>query len=155
MRSVWKRPCTANAPPMKHLALPLLCLLLLASLAAPGVRPAPPADDRLRVQPFLDAQPGPLKSYLDGRQPAAAAIEGASAYYGLDARLHLALLETTSALLSDPAPPADALRRPFGPAGPEGFAAQIEWASGELRAGLGPYAGAPVLRFTDGTTATL
>lgn len=138
---------------MKHLAL--LCLLLLAALAVPAARAAPAADDRLRVQPFLDAQPGPLKSHLDGRQPAAVIIEGASLYYGLDARLHLALLETTSSLLSDAAPPPDALRQPFGPAGPTGFAAQIEWASGELRAGLGPYASAPVLRFTDGTSATL
>ena len=140
---------------MKYLALTLLCLLLLAAQLPPAARAAPHADDRLRVQPFLDAQPGPLKAYLDGRQPAAAVIEGASFYYGLDARLHLALLETTSRLLSDPAPPAASLSQPFGPAGPTGFAAQVEWASAELRAGLGPYASAPVLRFTDGTTTTL
>ncbi|MBC8076135.1 MAG: hypothetical protein H7Y32_08700, partial [Chloroflexales bacterium] len=71
---------------MKYVAL--LCLLLLATVAVPAARAQPFADDRLRVQPFLDAQPGPLKNYLDGRQPAAVIIEGASLYYGLDARLH-------------------------------------------------------------------
>jgi murein DD-endopeptidase MepM/ murein hydrolase activator NlpD len=36
-----------------------------------------------------------------------------------------------------------------------GFSAQIEWASKELRAGLGPYNGSVTLQFSDGTTLDL
>ncbi len=113
-----------------------------------------PSGYTLGVQQFLDAQPGPLKHYAE-EQTAATIIESSSLYYGLSPRLHLALLETVNALLSTSNPPASALRQPFGSAGPESFAAQIEWASRELRAGLGPYERPPTLRFTDGTTLTL
>ena len=58
-------------------------------------------------------------------------------------------------LLSDPSAPDDALRRPFGALGPDGFAAQVDWAARELRAGFGPYDRPPVVQFTDGTTLTL
>lgn len=109
----------------------------------------------LQVQAFLDNQPGVLKSYTDDGQTAATIIESSSLYYGLSPHLHLALLETVHSLLSDPNPSADALRQPFGPAGPDGFSAQIEWASQELRAGLGPYDQPPTIQFTDGTTMTL
>lgn len=136
--------------------LRFLTLLLLALLLHPTARAAPQSQGSdLRVQAFLDAQPGRLKTYSDGRQSAAAIIESASFYYGLSPRLHLALLETVSNLLSDPAPPPDALRHPYGLSGPDGFSAQIEWASRELRAGLGPYDQPPIVSFTDGTTITL
>lgn len=133
------------------------CLLLLLALLAAmlPLSPARAAGDSLGVQDFLDQQPGPLKGYGEGGRSAAAIIAGSSLYYGLSPRLHLALLEATAHLLSDPAPPDTSLRRPFGAAGPDGFAAQVEWASRELRAGLGPYSRPPTLRFTDGVTFTL
>lgn len=147
------------------LAVMLLAFSPFETLArpqlAPGERPESAYylgtndDDILGVRSFLQAQPGPLKEYRDEEQDAATIIEDNSLYYGISPRLHLALLETVSNLLSDANPPEQALRQPFGATGPEGFAAQIEWASRELRAGLGPYERPPTLRFTDGVTFTL
>jgi murein DD-endopeptidase MepM/ murein hydrolase activator NlpD len=138
--------------PAQRLALTLLFFLV----AMCATRPALAQQERgLGVQPFLDEQPGLLKSYEEDGQAAAEIIEGAALYYGLSPRLHLALLEATAELLSDPSPPAGALRQPFGAGGPAGFAAQVDWASRELRAGLGPYSRPPTLRFSDGVTLTL
>ncbi len=109
----------------------------------------------LGIQAFLNDQPGALKQYRDGDRTAAAIIVDNSLYYGLSPRLHLALLEAVHHLLSDPAPTPAMIRQPFGAAGPAGFAAQIEWASRELRAGLGPYERPPTIRFTNGSTITL
>jgi murein DD-endopeptidase MepM/ murein hydrolase activator NlpD len=134
--------------------LRLLLLILALACALPPL-PARASGGSLGVQEFLDGQPGPLKGYREGGRSAAAIIESNSLYYGLSPRLHLALLEATSGLLSSPAPPAAALDQPFGSAGPSGFAAQIEWASRELRAGLGPYSRPPSVRFSDGTSFTL
>jgi murein DD-endopeptidase MepM/ murein hydrolase activator NlpD len=114
---------------------------------------APPVEENM--QAFLERQPGPLKSYAEGGKSAAQLISGASIYYDLSPRVLLALLETSSSLLSDAAARPERLRRPFGASGPEGFAAQLDWAASELRAGLGPYERPPTLRFTDGTTLTL
>jgi murein DD-endopeptidase MepM/ murein hydrolase activator NlpD len=137
---------------VKHLAP--LCILILLLAASPGVAQArQPADSG--VQAFLDTQPGPLAAYVENERSAATIIESAAFYYGLSPRLHLALLEATSSLISDPAAPASAIQRPFGAVGPLGFAAQIDWASRELRAGLGPYSRPPTLRFSDGVTLTL
>jgi murein DD-endopeptidase MepM/ murein hydrolase activator NlpD len=136
--------------------LTIIIFVLLAT--APFAHPAraaapPPVEDDL--QAWLEAQPGALKVYRDGEQSAAEIIAGASSYYGLSPRVLLALLETTSSLLSDTAPLVRTLRRPFGPLGPDGFAAQVDWAARELRAGLGPYERPPTVQFTDGTTLTL
>lgn len=142
--------------PFRLLIITLLGLLMTAPYAPAsrgGARGGPSVEESL--QAFLDAQPGPLKSYRDGERRAAEVIQSASLYYGLSPRIILALLEATNALLSAPAPADIALRQPFGPAGPDGFAAQIDWATRELRAGLGPYDRPPTLRFTDGTTLTL
>ncbi len=132
-------------------------LILLVALLAALLPPAPvrAAAGSLGVQEFLSQQPGPLKRYREDGRSAATIIESSSLYYGLSPRLHLALLEATAGLLSDPAPPDASLRQPFGPAGPDGFAAQVEWASRELRAGLGPYSRPPTVHFTDGLTLTL
>lgn len=135
------------------LAAALLAALLATSLPQPFV--AAQEDNDLGVQRFLAAQPGVLKGYREDGRGVAEIIESAALFYGLSPRLHLALLEAAAGLLSDPAPPDATLRRPFGPAGPEGFAAQIDWASRELRAGLGPYERPPTLRFSDGQTLTL
>ncbi len=142
------------------LFLVVVVLALAARSAAGGhasvaaqTTPTPPTS--LGVQAFLEQQPGVLKSYSDEGETAAAIIEGQSLYYGISPYLHLALLETTSNLLSDPNPPAEVLRQPYGSHGPEGFAAQIAWASRALRAGYGPYDAPPTLRFDDDTTVTL
>lgn len=133
-----------------------IAFLILAILAA-TIQPAPAHAQTagMGVQPFLESQPGPLKVYTEDGHSAASIIEGAALYYGLSPRLHLALLEATSSLISTPAATDKVLRQPLGSAGPAGFAAQIEWASRELRAGLGPYSQPPMLQFSDGVTLTL
>lgn len=113
------------------------------------------ASGALDVQAFLDRQPGPLKGYRDGKNTAAQIIAGYGTYYNLDPRVTLALLELVPHLLSDPNTPTQKLDRPFGSAGPAGFTAQIDWMTREVRAGFGPYDTAPVVWFTDGTSATL
>lgn len=143
--------------PFRLFIVTLLGLLLATAHKVPAAglyaRPAPPVEQS--IQGFLDAQPGALKSYRDGEVSAAETIQSATLYYGLSPRVVLALLEATGGLLSTPAPADAALRQPFGPTGPDGFAAQIDWAARELRAGLGPYDRPPTLQFTDGTTLTL
>lgn len=116
---------------------------------------SPSTDTSLGVQAFLEKQPGVLKRFSDEGKLAAVHIENSSLFYGISPWLHIALLETVGQLLSDPQPPDAILHQPYGPEGPMGFAAQIEWASRELRAGLGPYHTPPTLQFTDGTTITL
>lgn len=134
----------------------LICIgVLLHSMAVPPALAQTAPGNMLGVQDFLEQQPGVLKTYQEDGQLASTIIESNSLYYGINPYLHLALLETTSSLLSDPNPPQDALRRPYGPGGGEGFAAQIEWASRELRAGLGPYDDPPTLHFTDEVEITL
>lgn len=133
----------------------LLAALLLVVALLPPAPAAAQGPGGLGVQALLDGYPGPLKAYSEGERSAAAIVEGAALYYGVSPQILLALLETTSALLSDPQPPPAALRRPFGREGPAGFAAQIDWASRELRAGLGPYERPPTVRFSDGITLTL
>ena len=128
-------------------------VLLLCFFALPPVHAQPSVEEN--VQFFLDAQPGPLKSYREGGATAAQIINGTSAYYGTSPRVLLALLEATAGLIGTPAVPDTVLQRPLSPLGPDGFSAQLDWAARELRAGLGPYERPPVLSFTDGTTITL
>ena len=131
----------------------VLCVIALAVPPAAHAAPAPPVE--ADVQAFLDAQPGALKVYRDSGHSAAEIVQATSAYYGVSPRILLALLEATGTLLSDPAPPDATLHRPLGAEGPAGFAAQIDWAGAELRAGYGSYQRPPTVRFTDGTTLTL
>ncbi len=153
-------------PAFKPVLFLLVCVifgsgwLVPHTLAASAYAAPPRAElaayaDPLAIQDFLDAQPGILKQYQDGDKSAAALIADNSLYYGLSPRLLLALLEACNQLLSDPAPPPAALQRPFGPAGPPGFAAQLDWASRTLRAGLGPSERPPKVYFSDGTSRTL
>jgi murein DD-endopeptidase MepM/ murein hydrolase activator NlpD len=144
--------CSAVWVPMQRLLI-LLALLALTAPLAPPVAAQQPGDES--VQAFLDRQPGVLKGYRDGDQTAAMLIDSQCDYYGLSSRLILALLEATNGLLSNPAPPTSALEQPFGRSGPQGFAAQIEWATRELRAGLGPYERSPIARFSDGSSLQL
>ncbi|NJN14870.1 MAG: peptidoglycan DD-metalloendopeptidase family protein [Oscillochloris sp.] len=139
---------------MRRFSPLFVLLLLLPAFIAPPLEAAR-QPGTLGVQDFLAAQPGSLATYKEDGRSAAAIIEDNSLYYGLSPRLHLALLEAVSGLLSDPNPPPDRLDYPFGSAGPAGFGAQIAWASRELRAGFGPYERPPTLRFSDGLTITL
>ncbi|MFV9503922.1 MAG: peptidoglycan DD-metalloendopeptidase family protein [Oscillochloridaceae bacterium umkhey_bin13] len=134
----------------------LLCLLvvLVATLLPTQPSMAAPLGPGT-VQTFLNQQPGPLKQFSDEGRSAAAIIEAAADYYGLSPQITLALLEATSELLSNANPGEAALFRPFGTVGPPGFSAQIDWATRELRAGLGPYERPPTVRFSDGLTTTL
>ncbi len=127
-----------------------LCLCLIPAGPVKAQRPGP-----FDVQFFLDAQPGPLKHYNEEGHSAAAIIEGAAIYYGVSAEIMLTLLEVNANLLSQPQPPPEDLLRPFGAVGPPGFAAQVDWAMRELRAGLGPYDRPPTLTFSDGVSLTL
>jgi murein DD-endopeptidase MepM/ murein hydrolase activator NlpD len=138
--------------PTRLLFSALIALLIILPIS---VHADPPPPVETSVQGFLDAQPGSLKSFQEDQHSAAELIQSTSAYYGISPRILLALLEGTNGLLSTPNPPDQALRQPFGSNGPDGFANQLDWASRELRAGLGPYDRAPVVRFTDGTTLTL
>ncbi len=146
------------------IAATVLVLLAAALLPRPSAAFSPPTATFLQaapqgvpvdVQAFLDQQPGVLKQYRDGDRTAAAIIEGNSLYYGLSPYLLLTLLETSSQLLTNPTPTDSTLKQPFGTAGPVGFANQIEWASRELRAGLGPYDAPPKLTFSDGSSVVL
>lgn len=106
------------------------------------------------VQGFLQRQNSSLaKVDIDG-QPAGQIIEGMAAYYNIEARIVLALLETTSQLISNPTLPTTATEQPFL-AGPKGFLSQIDWVAKEIRVGLGPYDSALLLNFSDGTQQKL
>lgn len=127
----------------------IVCLIFLATPLH-----AQPAGG-WNVAEFLAKQPGPLKDLRTDERSAAQIIEEQSTYYGVSPFLTLALLEATASLLSNPTPPEAAIAQPFGAHGPVGFAAQIEWANRELRAGLGPYQQPPTIRLRDGLTLTL
>lgn len=141
----------------RFLGVLLLCIFLAAlSLpAAPAAAAPSTAPGQLNVQTFLDGQPGKLKSYREGKYTAAQVIQNYTTYYNLDPRIILTLLELGPRLLTNANPAPEAISKPFGPAGPDGFTKQIDWGVREIRAGFGPYTTAPTITFTDGTTATL
>jgi len=126
----------------------------VSSIAAPSTVASQQAA-QLNVQKFLDGQPGILKSYRDGEYSAAQVVQSYTSYYNLDPRIILTLLELGPQLLTNQQPAPETVRAPFGAAGPDGFARQVEWAVREIRAGFGPYTAAPVVRFTDGSRTTL
>lgn len=135
----------------------LLCVVLATPSLPAYAAPAPDiaAAAQLNVQKFLDEQTGALKSYREGKYSAAQVIQSYTSYYNLDPRVPLTLLELGPRLLSERNPSPETLRRPFGSAGPDTFTLQIEWAVREIRAGFGPYTSAPVVQFSDGSSATL
>ncbi len=145
----------------------LIVLLLVGSavipLAVQAARPQPPVSEQpLRglssldggVAGFLSRRNSALATLQIGDQTAAQIIENTASYYNIEDRILLALLETTSGLVSAATLPVTATERPFG-AGPAGFAEQIDWAAREIRAGFGPYDVAPTLTFRDNTRQTL
>ena len=134
-----------------------LLLALLLMLPVPRFAAAAPASETapLNVQQFLDRQPGVLKRWSEGEHTAAEIIQSYTSYYNLDPRIVLALMELDKRLLSEPNPAPEALRKPLAPAGPEGFAEQVESSVREIRAGFGPYEKPPEVSFVDGGTETL
>lgn len=119
---------------------------------------APRADTVERDLPAYLAQfPGPLATYSDGTRTAAGVIRAAADYYGVSVRVLLAMLEASNQFLSRSDTPATVFDHPISTAttAPTGFALQIDWAAAQVRAGMGPYTHAPVVRFSDGLTATI
>ena len=130
----------------------------MASIGPSQVVAAPRADTVERDLPAYLAQfPGPLATYSDGTRTAAGVIRAAADYYGVSVRVLLAVHEASNQLLSRSDTPAAVLDRPISVAAtaPIGFALQIDWAAAQVRAGMGPYTQAPVVRFSDGLTATI
>ncbi|GIV97246.1 MAG: peptidase M23 [Herpetosiphonaceae bacterium] len=145
--------------------IPLACLL---SLLVPSVSYASPRTGEVTdavvqaprpiaggIQSFLERKGSVLAGARFGERSAAEIIEGYTSYYSLDPRLVLTLLELVSGLITSPQVDEATLRRPFGPAGPEGFERQIEWAVREVRASFGPFESEPVVIFADGGRRTL
>ncbi|MFD3162948.1 peptidoglycan DD-metalloendopeptidase family protein [Herpetosiphon sp. NSE202] len=144
-----------------------LLILMLGGATLPFVVHASPQPPQLNQQPtyglssldggvqgFLQRQQSSLaKVTIDG-QPAGQIIESMAAYYNIEARILVALLETTSQLISNPTLPTTATNQPFL-AGPQGFLSQIDWAAREIRVGLGPYDSAVILNFSDGSQLKL
>ncbi len=127
---------------------------------APVVHAVPSADLVERDLPAYLAQfPGPLATYKDDTQTAAGIIRSTADYYGVSVRVMVAVLEASNQLLyADAATVSpETLARPISddPTLPVGFAGQIDWAAAQIRAGMGPYTQAPVVRFRDGLTATI
>ncbi len=106
------------------------------------------------VQGFLERRGSGLAQVEVDSEHAGTLIEHITWYYNIEARIILALLETTSGLVSKASVNAVELDQPFG-SGPHGFSAQIDWAAREVRAAFGPYDSDPVLTFSDGSTLTL
>lgn len=117
-----------------------------AAPAAPAEAPAAILDDRRlnyepgfyaqAIQAFLDTQPGPLKSMAfrvgDRTHSFAESLAGQAAYYSVNPKVILALIELRSGLVSDPDPTADQLGWAVGYQGESGnrrgVQAQVRWA---------------------------
>lgn len=139
----------------------VVCVLVTwgYTLFPPAPLHAAPAADLVErdLPAYLAQLPGPLATFQDDTQTASGIIRSAVDYYGVSVRVMLAILEANNQLLSNPDATADQLRTPIttDPSVPVGFALQIDWAAAQLRAGMGPYTQAPVVRFSDGLTATI
>ncbi|MBC8161673.1 MAG: peptidoglycan DD-metalloendopeptidase family protein [Roseiflexaceae bacterium] len=172
------RPRQAVAP---QLAAPSAQALIQAGAptAPPAVAPTPsgPAqffhDQRLtyapgfyvpEVQAFLDAQPGPLKTFStpvgDRSHSFAEIVVGQSLYYSLNPQVVLALLESQAGLLSAERPSQQQLDWAMGyrtkDAKPgedklRGLTAQVRWAVRQLLYARRDFAAYPPLVFQDGT----
>lgn len=139
----------------------VLCMMLAwGSVLVPpmrlGAAPAPDLVER-DLPAYLAQLPGPLATFHEDSQTAAGIIRSSVDYYGVSVRVMLAVLEASNQLLSNPAVTAAQLQHPISTDSsvPAGFALQIDWAAAQLRAGMGPYTQAPVVRFSDGLTATI
>lgn len=145
------------------LVISLLVAGILFPFATQAADPVPPAVEQRSpnlssleggVAGFLSRRGSALGSTQVGDQSAAQIIDNTAAYYNVESRILLALLETTSGLVSASTVPPAALEQPLG-AGPQGFVTQLDWAAREIRAGFGPYDVAPTLTFRDNTRRTL
>lgn len=150
----------------RRLASILICCLLVGAgflpWAAAAIRSTPTSEHtwpRLSsldggVAGFLQRRGSALANVTVGDQSAAQIIENMTAYYNVESRIILALLETTTGAISAQTVPVSVTDQPFG-VGTPGFSEQIEWAAREIRVGFGPYDVAPSVMFSDGTRRTL
>ena len=106
------------------------------------------------VQGFLERRNSALATITIDNQSAGQIIENISAYYTVEPRIMLALLETTSGMITAQTLPVTATDQPFD-TGTQGFVNQIDWAAREIRIGFGPYDAPIVLDFANGTRRTL
>lgn len=141
---------------MKRCPCLLLLLAVLLMLLEPLFRGAVWAEEQEdRIRAFLERQPGVLATYYDGVYPAWYSVAGYARYYDVDPYLLLALMETVTGVVTNPAPPDAILQQPFGPTGPQGFTAQVGWAAQELMRARELSQSPPTLQFADGQQMTL
>lgn len=113
------------------------------------------------IQAFLDQQPGSLKSmrFQVGGQRSSLAeiIVGQAVYYGVNPQVILALLESQSGLISDPAPSGDQLGWAIGFRGDNGnwrgVQGQIRWAIRQMFYARRDYLTNVPLTYADDSTA--
>jgi murein DD-endopeptidase MepM/ murein hydrolase activator NlpD len=147
----------------------------LAPSATPAPTPTPaPApffnDQRLtyepgfyapQIQAFLDSQPGPLKGISlavgDRRHTFAEALTGQTAYYSLNPKVLLALLEVQNGLLSNANATPDQLAWAMNYRGEKGnrrgLSAQVRWATREIVHAKHDYPARVPFTFSDKSTA--
>jgi murein DD-endopeptidase MepM/ murein hydrolase activator NlpD len=166
--TVRTRPTTAASP-----AASSATALPAAPATAPPGAPAlaPFFDDRRftyepgfyapQIQAFLDGQPGPLKGLSvavgDRRYSFAEALVGQTAYYGVNPKVVLTLLEMQSRLLSLPSPSGEQLAWAVGYHGENGnrrgLGAQIRWAVKQMFYARRDYPQAAPLTYADNSSA--
>lgn len=144
-----------------------------ATLLPPSPTPAPEVaaffDDRrlnyepgfyaLEIQTFLDSQPGELKAVTlavgNRRHTFAEVLAGQTAYYGVNPKIILALIELQSALVSDAQPSADQYGWAAGYRGESGrrrgLQAQVRWAVKEMLYARRDYPQQTPLMYADGS----
>lgn len=113
----------------------------------------------LEIQAFLDAQPGRLKGVVfrvgDRSHTFAEALAGQTAYYGVNPKVLLALIEVQSGLLSEPNPSADQVGWALGYRGERGnrrgVQAQVRWAVKQMLYARRDYPARVPLQYADGS----
>ncbi|HEY7600794.1 MAG TPA: peptidoglycan DD-metalloendopeptidase family protein, partial [Candidatus Limnocylindrales bacterium] len=113
-----------------------------------------------QIQAFLDAQPGPLKGLSlavgDRRYSFAEALVGQTAYYGVNPKVVLALLELQGRLLSSPSPSDEQIAWAVGYRGENGnrrgLAAQLRWAVKQMFYARRDYPQAVPLTYADNSS---
>jgi murein DD-endopeptidase MepM/ murein hydrolase activator NlpD len=114
-----------------------------------------------QIQAFLDTQPGPLKGLTlavgDRRYSFAEALVGQTAYYGVNPKVILALLEMQGGLLSSPNPSDEQLAWAAGYRGENGnrrgLGAQLRWAVKQIFYARRDYPQAAPLTYADNSSA--
>lgn len=158
----------ANASPTARLDVPTTEAVVVPPAPAGA---APYFDDRRltyepdfyapQIQAFLDSQAGTLNQLSvpvgDGRYSFAQALVGQTAYYSVNPKVILALLEQRSGLLSNARPSSDQLGWALGYQGENGnrrgLAAQIRWAVKQILYAKRDYPQYAPLTYADSSSA--